>query len=171
MKFWGGPGLRWAVLATVSFTDLVGSTRTASTRGDRRWLDVLDDHDQVVRRTVDQHLGRIIKSTGDGFLATFDSPARAVHAGIAILSVVRRLGLEARAGVHTGEIELRGDDIGGIAVHIGARIAELAQPNQVLASRVVAELAIGSQIMFRDRGSDELRGVPGTWQLFNAEGS
>jgi class 3 adenylate cyclase len=154
------------VLATVLFTDLVASTPTAFARGDAGWIEILDDHDRIVRRAVEHRRGRIVKSTGDGVLATFDGPARAIRAAQAILYEVRRLGLQARAGVHTGEIELRDQDIAGVSVHIGARIAELAQPNQVLVSRTVVDLIVGAGIDVAELGAHTLRGVPGQWQLF-----
>jgi class 3 adenylate cyclase len=154
------------VLATVLFTDLVASTPTAYAQGDARWREILDDHDRIVRRAVQHHRGRLVKMTGDGVLATFDGPARAIHAGQTILEEVRQLGLEARAGVHTGEIELRDQDVAGISVHIGARIAELAQPNQLLVSRTVVDLIVGARIDVTEIGTRTLPGVPGTWPLF-----
>lgn len=154
------------VLATVLFSDIVGSTERASALGDRRWRELLDQHDEVVRREVDSHRGKLVKTTGDGVLATFDGPARAVTCGCEIRDGLRPLGMEVRVGLHTGEIEIRGADIGGIAVHIGARVARLARPSEVLVSRTLTDLVAGSGISFEDRGAHELKGVPGTWQLF-----
>ncbi len=154
------------VLATVLFTDIVSSTERSSELGDSRWRDLLDRHDAAVRRQLARFRGQEIKSTGDGFLATFDGPARALECAGAIRDAARQLGLEVRSGVHTGEIEIRGDDIGGIAVHIAARIATKAMPGEVWVSRTVTELVVGSGVEFLDRGDHDLRGVPGTWQLF-----
>ncbi len=154
------------VLATVLFTDIVGSTERSSDLGDRRWRDLLDRHDAAVRRQLARFRGREIKATGDGFLATFDGPARALECAGAIRDAARQLGLDVRSGVHTGEIEIRGDDIGGIAVHIASRIASQAKPGEVWLSRTVTELVVGSGITFDDQGDHELRGVPGTWQLY-----
>lgn len=154
------------VLATVLFSDIVGSTERAVAVGDRRWREVLDQHDAVVRREVETYRGKLVKSTGDGVLATFDGPARAVSCGCEIRDAVQPLGLDVRVGLHTGEVEMRGDDIGGIAVHIGARVAAVADAGQVLVSRTVTDLVAGSGIAFEDRGNHELRGVPGTWQLY-----
>lgn len=154
------------VLATVVFTDVVGSTGHAARMGDRRWRELLATHDSVVRTELERHRGRHIKSTGDGVLATFDGPGRAVRCAGAIRDALHALGIEIRAGVHTGEIELRGDDIGGIGVHIAARVAALAEPGEVLASRTVVDLIVGSGIVFKDRGEYELKGVPGNWRLF-----
>jgi class 3 adenylate cyclase len=153
-------------LATVLFTDIVASTETSSALGDRQWRDLLDRHDAAVRRQLARFRGREIKATGDGFLATFDGPARAVECACAIRDAAHQLGVEVRAGVHTGEIELRGDDIGGIAVHIAARVAALAHNGTVWASRTVPDLVVGSGLEFEDRGEHELKGVPGTWRLY-----
>jgi class 3 adenylate cyclase len=150
------------VLATVLFTDVVGSTERAARVGDRRWRELLATHDAVVRTELERHRGRQIKSTGDGILATFDGPGRAVRCAGAIRDAMRPLGIEIRAGVHTGEIELRDDDIGGIGVHIAARVSALAGAGDVLASRTVVDLVFGSGIEFSDRGDYELKGVPGT---------
>jgi class 3 adenylate cyclase len=158
------------VLATVLFTDIVASTEKAVALGDRRWRELLDDHDKLVRDAVERFRGRLVKTTGDGALATFDGPARAVRAGDAIVRGVHRLGIEARAGVHTGEVELRGADVGGVGVHIGARVASLAAPTQVLVSRTVIDLVVGSQLEFSDAGTHTLKGVPGTWPLFALAG-
>jgi class 3 adenylate cyclase len=154
------------VLATVLFTDIVASTDTAVSLGDSRWRDLLDRHDRLVHDAVARFRGRLIKTTGDGALATFDGPARAVRAAEAIVAGVGSFGIEARAGVHTGELELRGNDVGGIAVHIGARIAGLAGPGQVLVSRTVVDLVVGSQLVFTDARSHTLKGVPGAWPLY-----
>lgn len=164
----GGP-TRDRVLATVLFTDICGSTERAASLGDRAWKVLLDSHDDVARAEVARYLGREIKTTGDGILATFDGPARAIECARAIMGSAQGLGLELRAGVHTGEIELRGNaDIGGLAVHIGARIAALAEPGEVLVSSTVRDLVAGSGITFVDRGGHELKGLPGRWQLLSA---
>ncbi len=154
------------VLATVVFTDIVDSTRLAAELGDSRWRERLDRHDQAVRRQIERFQGRLVHTTGDGSVATFDSPARAVLAAAAIRDAVKVLELDVRAGVHTGEVEVRGDDIGGIAVHIASRIQSLAQPGEVLVSRTVTDLVVGSGIEFRAAGEHGLKGVPGTWALF-----
>ncbi len=154
------------VLATVLFTDIVDSTAQATAMGDRAWRDQLDRHDTMVRRQLERFRGREIKTTGDGFLAVFDGPARAIHCGTAIRDGATQLGIDVRAGVHTGEMELRGDDIGGVTVHIGARVAALAGAGDVLVSRTVTDLVVGSGIQFEDRGDHELKGVPGSWRLF-----
>jgi class 3 adenylate cyclase len=158
------------VLATVLFTDIVGSTRRAADLGDRAWRDLLERHGEVVRRQLDVHRGREVKTTGDGFLATFDGPARAITCAREIAEGVRPLGIEVRAGLHTGECEVIGDDVGGIAVHTGARVSALAQPGEVLVSQTVKDLVAGSGIEFEDRGMHELKGVPGDWRLFAAQG-
>jgi class 3 adenylate cyclase len=153
------------VLASVLFTDIVGSTQQAAKLGDRRWREVLEGHDELVRRELASHGGREVKSTGDGFLATFDGPAAAIRCACAIRDDVRSLGLEVRAGVHTGECEARNGDVGGMAVHIGARVSAQASPGEVLVSSAVRDLVVGSGIEFAERGTHELKGVPGTWQL------
>jgi class 3 adenylate cyclase len=158
------------VLATVVFTDIVNSTEQAVTLGDRRWKDLLDHHDDVVRQTLQRFRGRQVKTTGDGVLAVFDGPARAIGASVTIRDTLRTAGLETRCGIHTAEIELRGDDIGGVGVHIAARVAGLAAPGEVVASRTVVDLVAGSGIEFDDRGAHELKGVPGSWQLFGVRG-
>jgi class 3 adenylate cyclase len=150
-------------LLTLLFTDIVGSTELAATLGDRSWRELLDEHNRIVRQQLADHGGREIKTVGDGFLAVFDGPARAIWCAAAITSAVRRLGIEVRAGVHTGETELLGDDVGGMAVHIAARIAALAGPGETLVSRTVRDLVAGSGIAFDDRGTHELKGVPGDW--------
>ena len=154
------------VLTTVLFTDLVNSTRRAAEMGDRRWRILLDEHNQVVRREIDRFRGREIKTLGDGFLATFDGPARAVRCATAIIAALRVLGLEVRCGVHTGEIEMKGEDIGGIAVHIAARIAALAEGGQVLVSRTVRDLVAGSNLRLEERGTHALRGLSESMPLF-----
>ena len=154
------------VLSTVLFSDIVGSTEHAAAVGDRRWREVLDQHDAIASRQIDIHRGTRVKATGDGVLATFDGPARAIACGCELRDSLRPLGVEVRVGLHTGEIELRGADIGGIAVHIGARIAGVANAGEVLVSRTVTDLVAGSGIEFADRGIHQLKGVPGDWQLF-----
>lgn len=154
------------VLSTVLFTDIVESTATAAGLGDRRWRAVLDAHDQLAAREVERHGGRVVKTTGDGLLATFDGPARAVRCARLLCHELSTRGVAIRAGVHTGEIELRGEDVGGIAVHIGARVEAAAAPGEVLVSRTVKDLVAGSGIEFADRGSHQLKGVPEEWQLF-----
>jgi len=154
------------VLATVLFTDIVGSTERATELGDRRWRDLLDSHDEAVRRQLERFRGREVNTIGDAFLATFDGPGRAILCACAIRDAVRALGIEVRAGLHTGEVELRGDDVAGVAVHIGARVAALAGPSEVLVSGAVPPLIVGSGIGFEDRGEHELKGVPGTWRLY-----
>ncbi|MEY2447815.1 MAG: hypothetical protein QOH79_1291 [Acidimicrobiaceae bacterium] len=154
------------VLATVVFTDIVDSTRRAAALGDRAWRDILDRHDQVTAHLVALHRGRLIKSTGDGLLATFDGPARAVQCSTSMRDALRGIGLETRVGVHTGEVERRGDDIGGIGVHIAARVEAAAQAGEVLVSRTVTDLVAGSGLSFTDRGDHELKGVPGIWRLY-----
>jgi class 3 adenylate cyclase len=158
-------------LATVVFTDIVDSTRTASEFGDRRWRELLERHQRTVRTGLDRFGGREVKSIGDGFLATFDGPARAIKCAQTILDSSEQLGIHVRAGVHTGECEVMGDDIGGIAVHIAARVSALAGPNEVLVSRTVKDLVAGSGIGFSDRGTHALKGVPDTWQLYAATDS
>jgi class 3 adenylate cyclase len=154
------------VLATVLFTDIVDSTRRATEMGDRDWHALLDAHDAVVRSQLARFRGREVNTSGDGFLATFDGPQRAIRCAMSIRNAVRSLGIEVRAGLHTGECEIRGDDIGGIAVHIGARVSALAGPNDVLVSSTLRDLVIGSGLEFDDRGAYELKGVPGEWHLF-----
>jgi class 3 adenylate cyclase len=154
------------VLATVLFTDIVGSTDQAVRLGDRRWSELLATHDTLVRAEVERFRGRLVKSTGDGIMATFDGPGRAIRCASVIRESVRSLGIEVRAGLHTGEIELHGDDIGGIAVHIAQRVSARAGPGEVLVSRTVTDLVAGSSIEFADRGEHELKGVPGRWRLY-----
>jgi class 3 adenylate cyclase len=153
------------VLATVLFTDMVGSSQRTAEMGDRAWRTLLDAHDAIVRAHLERYRGREIKTTGDGVLATFDGPARAIRCACDIRDAVTGLGLELRLGLHTGEIELRGDDVAGIAVVIGQRVSTLARPNEVLVSRTVVDLVAGSGIDFDDYGEHELKGVPGAWRL------
>jgi class 3 adenylate cyclase len=154
------------VLATVLFTDVVGSTERACELGDRAWTELLERHHQTVRALLARYRGAEVKTTGDGFLATFDGPARAVKCAQGICEAVKPLGLEVRAGCHTGEIELLGADVGGIAVHIGARVGALAGPSEVLVSSTVKDLVAGSGLVFEDRGEHALKGVPGRWHLY-----
>jgi class 3 adenylate cyclase len=158
------------VLATVLFTDIVDSTRRAVELGDERWKQLLGRHDTHVRRQLERFHGREVNTTGDGFLARFDGPARAIRCAMAIRDVLRSLGLDMRAGVHTGEVELRDDDISGIAVHIAARVAAAARPSEVLVSRIVVDLVAGSGLSFAARGEHALKGVAGEWGLFAVEG-
>jgi class 3 adenylate cyclase/alpha-beta hydrolase superfamily lysophospholipase len=153
-------------LATVLFTDIVASTERAAALGDRRWRDLLEQHDRLVRRELDRHRGREVKTTGDGVLATFDGPARGIDCASAICAQMSPLGIEVRAGLHTGECELRNGDVGGIAVHIGARVAGMARPGEVLVSGTVKDLVVGSGFQFVDRGSHSLKGAPGEWRLY-----
>jgi len=154
------------VLATVLFTDIVGSTEKAATLGDRRWGDLLDAHHATIRRNLARFRGHEVKTTGDGILATFDGPARGVRCACAIADEVRPLGIEIRAGLHTGECEMTDEDVGGIAVHIGARVAALAGAGEVLVSSTVKDLVAGSGLRFGDRGTQLLKGVPGEWHVF-----
>ena len=157
------------VLATVLFTDIVGSTEKAAALGDQRWRHLLDDHHATIRRVLARFRGREVKTTGDGFLATFDGPARGVRCACAIAEEIKPLGIEVRAGLHTGECEMMGDDVGGIAVHIGARVAALAGAGEVLVSSTVKDLVAGSGLRFGARGSQTLKGIPGEWQIFAAD--
>jgi class 3 adenylate cyclase len=157
------------VLATVLFTDIVDSTATAVQLGDRRWKQQIREHDAIVRRELGRHRGREIHTTGDGFLATFDGPARAIRCAVAIRDAVLEEGLHIRAGLHTGEIELQGDDVAGIAVHIGARVSAMAGPGEIMVSRTVVDLVAGSSLEFADKGTHVLKGVPGEWQLYGVE--
>ena len=154
------------VLATVLFTDIVGSTEKAAALGDRRWRQLVEGHHQTVRRELGRFRGREIDTAGDGFFAAFDGPARAVRCACAISQAVRPLGIELRAGLHTGECEVMGEKYGGIAVHIGARVAAHAEPGEVLVSSTVKDLVAGSGLSFDDRGVQPLKGVPGDWHLF-----
>jgi class 3 adenylate cyclase/pimeloyl-ACP methyl ester carboxylesterase len=157
------------VLATVLFTDIVGSTAKLAKLGDRRWRDLLQQHHAVVRRHLLRFSGREIDTSGDGFFASFDGPARAIRCACAITQALRELGLDVRAGLHTGECELVEGKVGGIAVHIGARVAAEAAPGEVLVSSTVKELVAGSGIQFRERGAAELKGIPGEWRLYSVE--
>lgn len=154
------------VLATVVFTDIVGSTELAARLGDSEWRKLLDQHDQAARRIAAEQRGRVVKSTGDGVLATFDGPARAARFAAEFAQQVAPLGLDIRAGIHTGEVELRGDDIGGIGVHVAARIAALAGAGEILTSRTLKDLTAGSGLVFEDRGMHKLKGVPDEWQVY-----
>jgi class 3 adenylate cyclase len=154
------------VLATVLYTDLVDSTGHATRLGDRRWRQLLDRHDEVVRHALQVGSGREIKATGDGFVATFDGPARAIRCAASVRTQLRTLGLEIRAGLHAGEMELRGDDVGGIAMHIGARIESLAEPGEILVSRTVRDLVAGSGLQFSSRGEHALKGIPDEWEIY-----
>jgi pimeloyl-ACP methyl ester carboxylesterase len=154
------------VLTTVLFTDIVASSTHLTELGDARWRAVLDEHDAIVDRALERYRGRKVNPTGDGLLATFDGPARAVRCACAIRDGVKVLGIDIRAGVHTGEVELRGDDLAGIAVHIGARIADLADRGEVLVTRTVTDLVAGSGLSFADRGEHALKGLPGSWHIF-----
>jgi pimeloyl-ACP methyl ester carboxylesterase len=156
------------VLATILFSDIVGSTERAARLGDRQWRTVLDDFYGEVRRELARYRGREVDTAGDGFLATFDGPARAIRCAVAMRDGIRALGLEVRSGLHTGEVELAGDDVRGIAVHIGARVAALAGPAEVLVTRTVKDLVAGAGIEFEDRGTHLLKGVPQEWQIFAA---
>lgn len=155
-----------SVLATVLFTDIVGSTERAARLGDAEWRRLLDRHDEVTRSVLTRHGGVEVNTTGDGLVATFDSPARAVRCASDMIEATRAIGLSIRAGVHTGEVERRGNDIAGLAVHIGARVAALAGGDEVLVSQSVPPLVVGSGLGFEDRGDHELKGVPGTWRVF-----
>jgi pimeloyl-ACP methyl ester carboxylesterase len=157
------------VLATVLFTDIVGSTEKAAELGDSRWRNLLDNHHGLIKRNLSRFRGSEIKSTGDGILATFDGPARGVRCACAIGDEIRQLGIEVRAGLHTGECEMMGEDVGGIAVHIGARVASLAGPSEVLVSSTVKDLVAGSGLRFGDRGNQSLKGVPGEWRIYAVE--
>ena len=154
------------LLATVLFTDIVDSTRKAAELGDRRWGDVVQRHHGAVRRLLARYRGIEVDTAGDGFFAWFDGPARAVRCAMAIIDAVRPLGIEVRAGLHTGEVERIGEKIGGLAVNIGARVAALAAPSEVVVSQTVRDLMVGSDLAFADRGSYELKGVPGVWSLY-----
>jgi class 3 adenylate cyclase len=156
------------MLATVLLTDIVGSTERASEMGDRAWRDMLDSHDASTANLVERHRGRIVKHTGDGTLAIFDGPGRAVKCAKELASTLGMAGISIRSGLHTGEVELRGEDIGGIAVHIAARVSGLASSGEVLVSRTVHDLVAGSDLRFAEHGAHPLRGVPGEWQLYRA---
>lgn len=157
------------VLATVLFTDIVGSTEHALELGDRKWRELLNQHHVLIRKELARFRGKEIDTAGDGFFATFDGPARAIRCAVAITNSVQRLGIELRAGLHTGECEIIGDKVGGIAVHIGARVMSKAEAGQVLVSSTVKDLVAGSGIQFQDRGMFELKGIPGEWHLYQVE--
>jgi class 3 adenylate cyclase len=154
------------ILTTILFTDVVGSTETAAALGDHRWRAALDEHDRAVRDQLRRFRGREVNTTGDGFVVSFDGPARALRCAKAIIEATARSGLELRLGLHTGECEVRGEDLGGLAVHIAARVASLAGAGEILISGTVKDLVIGSEIEFVDRGERLLKGVPGAWKLF-----
>jgi class 3 adenylate cyclase len=158
------------VLATVLFTDIVGSTERASHLGDRRWHELLNVHDELARRLVDEFGGRLVKTTGDGILATFDGPGRAIRCAGALSDELASIGVQLRAGLHTGEVELREGDVAGIAVHVAARVMAAASPGEILASRTVRDLVVGSGIALHERGAQPLKGVEGIWQLFAVVG-
>ena len=165
------PALSDRVLATVLFTDIVGSTERAAELGDGAWRSLLERHDALVRQEVERYRGRVVKSLGDGSLAVFDGPSRAISSAIAIREGARGLDMRVRIGLHTGECELLADgDVGGLAVHIGARISALAQPGEVLVSGTVRDLIVGSGLALADRGEQRLKGVPGVWRIFAVEG-
>ena len=170
-RFLGGEGREARVdrvLTTVLFTDIVGSTDRAATLGDRRWRELLDTHDDLIRRALVRFDGRLVKATGDGLMASFDSPGRAVQCAAELRDVLSSAGLTIRAGIHTGEVDKRGDDLGGIAVHIAARVMAEAGPGEIYVSASVPVLLTGSEIAFEDQGTRELKGVPGSWQVFRA---
>jgi class 3 adenylate cyclase len=151
----------------VMFSDIVSSTQRAAEIGDRRWRDLLDRHDAVIRRALARHGGREVKTTGDGFLVLFDGPARAIRCAVAIRQELRAEGVEVRIGLHAGEVELRGDDVGGIAVHLSARVTAIASPGEVVVSSTVRDLVAGSGIGFVDRGEHDLKGMPDRWHLYS----
>jgi class 3 adenylate cyclase len=157
------------VLATVLFTDIVGSTEKAAALGDSRWRDLLENHHSTIRRNLERFRGHEVKTTGDGVLATFDGPARGIRCACAIAEEIRPLGIDVRVGLHTGECEMIGDDVGGIAVHIGARVASLAGAGEVLVSSTVKDLVAGSELRFADRGNQSLKGIPGEWRIYAVE--
>jgi pimeloyl-ACP methyl ester carboxylesterase len=156
------------ILATVLFTDIIDSTRSAAEMGDQTWRRMLDSHDQLAKQIVEKHRGNLIKTTGDGILATFDGPGRAVRCALAFAAAAKQIGLPLRSGLHTGEIEVRGRDIGGIAVHAPARVMAKSQNGETLVSRVVTDLVAGAGLKFSERGAHELKGLPGRWDLFAA---
>jgi class 3 adenylate cyclase len=157
------------VLATVLFTDIVGSTERAAALGDHRWRELLDAHDELARRQLGRYRGSLVKTTGDGLLATFDGPARAIRCALALRDGLRALGIEVRSGLHTGEVEQRGNDVGGLAVHIAARVEALGGSGEVLVTRTVKDLVVGSGIAFAEHGTHDLKGVPEPWQLFTVQ--
>jgi class 3 adenylate cyclase len=153
------------MLATVLFTDIVGSTQRAGELGDRRWRELLNVHDDLSRRLVEEFGGRLVKTTGDGMLATFEGPGQAIHCAVAFRDELAGIGIQLRAGLHTGEVELHDDDVGGIAVHIAARVMAKADPGEILVSRTVRDLVAGSAVTLKDRGMYPLKGIDGDWQL------
>jgi class 3 adenylate cyclase len=157
------------VIATVLFTDIVGSTRRAEELGDRRWRTLLALHDDLAATAVAAHDGTMVKHTGDGFMATFDGPGRAIHAAVELASQLREVGIETRTGIHTGEVEIRGDDVGGLAVHLTSRVMDLAAAGEILVSPTVKDLVVGSDYRFEDRGQHTLNGFEGEWQLFSVQ--
>ncbi len=157
------------LLTTLLFTDIVDSTSRAAVSGDRRWRDLLDQHHVIVRAQLERYAGREIGTTGDGFFASFASPTQAVRCALAAVDAVDALGVQIRAGVHTGEVEVRGEDLGGLAVHIAARVSAAADPGEVFVSSTVKDLLAGTDLAFEDRGEQELKGVPGDWRLFAVE--
>jgi class 3 adenylate cyclase len=156
------------MLTTMLFTDIVDSTAVASSMGDRRWRDVLDRHHAATRAEIERYGGREIVTTGDGFFACFDRPISAVRCALAAAAAMSTIGIRIRAGVHTGEVEIRGVDLGGLAVHIASRVASAAREGEVLVSSTVRDLLAGAAVEFEDRGERELKGIPGTWRLFAA---
>ena len=164
----GDQAERHRTLATVMFTDIANSTVLAATIGDKRWRELLDTHHKVIRWELKRFDGREVRTTGDGFMATFQSPASGVRCGCSVIEEVRRLGVQVRVGLHTGEVEVWGGDIHGIAVHIAARVAAKAGPEELLVSATLRDLVAGSGIQFADRGYRNLKGVPGKWRLFAA---
>jgi class 3 adenylate cyclase len=158
------------ILTTVLFTDIVGSTERASALGDQRWRSLLDNHDHTVRDQLRRFRGNEINTTGDGFVVSFDGPARAIRCAQVIIEATAKLGIDVRVGLHTGECEVRGDDLGGLAVHIASRVGASARPGEVLVSGTVKDLVVGSGIEFTERGEHELKGVPGLWKLFAVAG-
>jgi class 3 adenylate cyclase len=167
MRSWQAAQDTERVLATILFTDIVRSTERAAAIGDQRWRRLLDRHDEVARTEVDRFRGRLVKSTGDGVLATFDAPTRALRCAFALTDALGDVGLEIRSAIHTGEIEIRDDDVGGIGVHIAARALAQAADREVIVTRTVRDLATGTDLAFGSLGSVSLRGVPGEWELFS----
>jgi class 3 adenylate cyclase len=156
------------VLATVLFIDIVDSTNLAVQMGDHSWHSLLDQHDRIAQRMIEKYRGHLVKTTGDGILATFDGPGRAIRCALEFDTTAAQIGLPSRAGLHAGEVEIRGKDIGGIAVHATARVMALSQPGEVLVSRVVMDLVAGAGLKFTHRGAHKLKGLPGRWDLFAA---
>lgn len=154
------------LLTTIVFTDIVGSTERAAALGDHHWRDLLDNHDTIVRHALQRFGGREVNTAGDGFVATFSSPSAAIACADAIVDAVHVLGIEVRVGIHAGEVEMRGADVAGMAVHIGARVAALAGPSEVLVSSTLRDIVTGSRHRFGDRGETSLKGVPGCWRLY-----